>query len=103
MKEAGGKATKSNWFKKEGATNVLILPATPESELAKAVEVALARTTASSGLVAKVVEEPGPSVRASLVKSSPFPGPPADASFAPGWLQGRSAGRGARRGAIGRR
>ena len=65
VKAGGGKATKSDWFQKSGATNVLKVPATPGSELAKAVESALTRTTAPTGLVSKVVEEPGPSVEAA--------------------------------------
>ena len=73
VKAGGGKATKSDWFQKSGATNVLKVPATPGSELAKAVESALSRTTAPTGLVTKVVEEPGPSVRSSLVRSNQFP------------------------------
>ena len=31
--DAGGKSTKSNWFKKGGATNVLRLPATENRKL----------------------------------------------------------------------
>ena len=73
VRAAGGKASKSNWFKKSGATNVLRVPATKDSYLAKAVETALERTASPTGLVTKVVEEPGPSVRSSLVRSNPFP------------------------------
>ena len=73
VRAAGGKPGRSNWFKKGGATNVLKVPATPESELAEAAKAALARTSAPSGLVAKVVEEPGPSVKSCLVKSNVFP------------------------------
>ena len=70
---AGGRASKSNWFQKSGATNLLRVPATPDSGLAKAVEAALGRTAAPTGLQAKVVEEPGRSVKSVLVRSNQFP------------------------------
>ena len=73
LEAAGGRASKSNWFQRSGATNLLRVPATTDSSLAKAVEGALARTAAPSGLRAKVVEEPGRSVGSWLVKSNPFP------------------------------
>ena len=73
MKAAGGRASKSNWFQRSGATNLLRVPATANSSLAKAVERALARTAAPSGLRAKMVEEPGRSVGSWLVKSNQFP------------------------------
>ena len=49
------------------------VPATSESELAKAAKAAVDRTSAPSGLVTKVLEEPGPSISQCLVKSNNFP------------------------------
>ena len=72
IEAAGGKASKSNWFQKSGATNLLRVPATPASGLAKAVEAALGRTAAPTGLRAKVADEPGRSVKSWLVKSNQF-------------------------------
>ena len=36
VEAAAGKASKCNWFQKSGATNLLRVPATPASGLAKA-------------------------------------------------------------------
>ena len=73
VEAAGGRASKSNWFQKSGATNLLRVPATPASGLAKAMEAALGRTAAPTGLRANVAEEPGRSVKTWLVKSNQFP------------------------------
>ena len=73
VEAAGGESSKSNWFKTGGATNVLWIPATPDSELARAVEAALARTAPPTGLRAKGVEEPGRFVRSCVVRLNPLP------------------------------
>ena len=73
--EEGGKPTKSDWFRKSGATSVFNVPATKNLELALAVEEVLYTgpgPTAQGGK-AKVQEKPGTSVRSSLMRANLFP------------------------------
>ena len=71
------------------------MPATAGSKLARAAEAALARTAAPTGLVAKVLEEPGPSIKSCLVKPNTFPRKSCGRLLCPWLARGRAVWRGA--------
>ena len=69
----GGKATKSDWFRKSGATGVFNVAATRDSRLATAVQSVLDTVPGPRGSKVLVQERPGSSVKSALVSSNPFP------------------------------
>lgn len=73
--EKGGKlAAKETWFRGTGGyTTTLKVPATPNGDLKKMIEMRLMATPAPNNTKVKVVEAGGRSTRETLVKSDPFP------------------------------
>ena len=65
------KADKSNWFRAEGATATITIPATRNSELAKNIREKLIGT-GPRGTQVKVIEKPGPLIMSHLSRNNPF-------------------------------
>ena len=79
----GGKATRSDWFKKSGATGVINILATKDSRLATAIQTVLDTVPGPKGSRILTQERPGRSVKAILVTSNPFPRPSCGRKYCP--------------------
>ena len=64
---------KSSWFRQEGATATVMVPATPGSSLAKGLRTLLLQYTGPLGTQTKAVERPGQSIHTGVSVNNPFP------------------------------
>ena len=64
---------KDTWFRKDGYTSTLTVPATPDSYLAKLVKDSLKKGRQPEGTKTKVIEDGGVCTKAGIVKSNQFP------------------------------
>ena len=64
---------KDTWFRKDGFTSTLTVPATPNSSLAEMVRQNLNKSRQPEGTRTKVIEDGGKDTKAGLVKSNQFP------------------------------
>ena len=71
--QEGGKPTKSDWFKKSGATGVFNVAATKDSWLASTVQQVLSTVPGPTGSKIMVTERPGRSVKSNMCTANPFP------------------------------
>ena len=69
----GGRPDKASWFRKGGTTGVLMVPSSARGRIKEKVEKILERMPGPKGQKMKVLEEPGPSIRQSVIKSDPNP------------------------------
>ena len=72
-KMEGGRPDTSTWFRKGGVTGILRVPSSNNERIKRAVEKVLREIPGPSGQYIKVLERPGPSIRASVMKNDPFP------------------------------
>ena len=70
---SGGKSNKSDWFRKSGAVTVLTVASILGGRLASKVREALKAAPDPTGCSTLVREQPGPSIRQSLVRNDPEP------------------------------
>ena len=64
---------KGTWFRKAGATAIIMVPATPESQLAKGIRKVLLQHKGPRGTVTKVVERPVMAIHSDISSYNPFP------------------------------
>ena len=64
---------KDTWFRRDGFTSTLTVPATPNSSLANKVRENLVKSRQPEGTKTKVIEDGGKETKAGIVKSNQFP------------------------------
>ena len=72
MREKDLNKHRNTWYLIGGATGVLFVPATPDSELCKMVRQGIGKLKCPDGGLTKVVEAGGASILAGLAKADPF-------------------------------
>ena len=73
MEQAGGRASKDDWFRKRGYTNTITLPASVENKLVEKVQAQLEIDEAGSKSKTLVMADGGTQIGSQFIKSDPFP------------------------------
>ena len=87
--QEGGKPTKSDWFRKSGATGVFNLHATHGSWLANTVQKVFNTVPGPEKTKILVTERPGRSVKSVLCTANPFPCPSCGRQLCPDTARGQ--------------
>jgi hypothetical protein len=64
--------SKESWYRKDGSTSILWIPATPKGELLEKIKAELGKTKGPPNTKIKLVQRGGLTTASSLVKSKPF-------------------------------